>query len=622
MMKKTDEFNKLNIEKSPTNISESIINNETSESISTSRESIESSSLESEVNLDLSKLNEYITTFKQMVYSNDWMRKRKEIQEVISNIESQFSALYKEKKKEYIKENGNDLEFYFDPVYKKDFSHTLKEYKSKKSAYYISQEKIQKENFKKSLQIIERIKTLIQTGENSSNCYKEFKELQEQWHQIGHTLPRAESNNIWQTYRHHVERFYDFIHLNRELRDKSFKHNYKEKLKLIERAEKLIENPDVIASIRELNSLHRQWKNDLGPVSREHREELWSRFQIITSKIHKQKDEYDANNEVILQENLKKKEEILANIEALYTNPPNNHNAWQSTFKKINEYKEAFYNIGRIPKSQNKITWDKFKVILKEFNSQKNQFYKKHKSEEKANIKEKKRLISEVLNILESPDWHLYLERIKTIQSEWKKTKRVSRKISNQLWEEFKKNTDLYFHKLKNKGKTYSEKDQKIIEAKNKYLDDLKKQKVSVETDDLLTYIELAYNHWTSIGSTANEDKLHKEFTTFLLSLWEQTKLKRVDKENALFKTNLLFLKSNPEELNKKSFILNKKVNESKAELIQLQNNLSFFNSNSNENPLVEEVNVKISLLTEKIEKWKMKLKELRILSQRLDNNT
>ncbi len=619
VMEERTGFSESNMEKPIENTSELEINDNNTSPLTVD----EDKNSESEIDFNSLKPEEYTPILKQMTSSEHWVKKRKEIQEVISKFENQFSALYEEKKKEHFEEKGNYIDFHFEPIYKKEFNQILKEYKSKKSTYYKSQEKSQKENLEKCLQIIEQIKTLIDAGENSSNSYKEFKALQENWRNIG-TVPRADSNNIWQTYKHHVERFYDFFHLDRDLRDKNFKHNYKEKLKLIERAEELVGNPDIIFVIRELNALHRQWKNDLGPVAREHQEELWGRFQIATAKIHEQKSAYDKSIETILKENLDKKKEILANIKLLCSDLPNNHNAWQNSFKKIDKLKEDFYNIGRIPKHQNKAIWNEFRTTLRDFNYEKNQFYKAQKNEEKASIKKKRELISEVQSIIESPDLHLHLNRMKAVQQDWKKTGRISRKLSNKLWEEFKKSTDLYFYKLKNKEKTYSEAEQKIIDAKHSYFEELKKQVAPTKTEDLLAHIETAYAHWNSIGSISNgtKNKLYKEFTSFLLSLWEQTELKGVEKEATLFKTNLLFFKNNPEQLNKEHHVLSKKIDESKTELMQLENNLAFFNSSSIENPLVKEVSTKIKLLTNKIENWKAKLKQIRILSKKIQNDT
>lgn len=575
--------------------------------------------IKTQLNFDTLELDAYANILKKMIHADDWSKKGKEIQEVISQFDNRFGKIFTAKRKEHIDVEGNDLDFEFNPTYKKEVSQLIREYKTNKSAHYKSQEKSQKENLEKRLEIIEQIKALIGISENNSNNYKKFRALQESWHQTGQ-VPRADSNNVWETYKHHVERFYDFLHLDRALREKDFKHNYEEKLKLIERAETLVDHQDVVVAIRELNVLHRQWKTDLGPVAREHREELWNRFQDATAKIHERKNEYNKNIDAILLENLAKKKAILTTIEELYTDHASNHNAWQNSLKQVNTLKEEFHNIGRIPRAQNKAIWNEFRLTLKNFNHQKNEFYKTQKQEEKIHIEQKKVLITEVKSILESADWRSYTDRMKAIQVAWKKTGRISRKLSNQLWEEFKTATDLYFARLKNKEEAYSEQDQAILKAKRAYFEDFKSQEAPTEAEALTDYIENAFQNWNAMGEPSEgvKNSMQREYTDFLRGLWNKTALKGEEKVAAQFKTDLLLLKDNEEGLNKEHILLKKKIDESKTELIQLENNLAFFSTTSSENPMVQDVNAKIKKLNNQIEHWGSKVKQIKTLSSEL----
>ena len=575
--------------------------------------------IKTQLNFDTLELEAYVDILKKMIHANDWSKKGKEIQEVIYQFDNRFGKIFAEKRKEHIDVERNDLDFEFSPTYKKEVSQLIREYKTNKSAHYKSQEKSQKENLEKRLEIIEQIKALIGISENNSNNYKKFRALQESWHQTGQ-VPRAESNNVWETYKHHVERFYDFLHLDRALREKDFKHNYEEKLKLIERAETLVDHQDVLVAIRELNVLHRQWKTDLGPVALQYREEIWNRFQDATAKIHEHKNEYNKNIDAILLENLAKKKAVLTTIEELYTDHASNHNAWQNSLKQVNILKEEFHNIGRIPKAQNKAVWNEFRLTLKNFNHQKNEFYKTQKQEEKTHIEQKKALITEVKSILESTDWRSYTNRMKAIQVAWKKTGRISRKLSNQLWEEFKTATDLYFARLKNKEEAYSEQDQAILKAKRAYFEDFKSQEAPTEAETLTVYIETAFRNWTTMGKPSEgvKNSMQKEYTDFLRGLWNKTDLKGEEKVAAQFKTDLLLLKDNEEGLNKEHILLKKKIDESKTELIQLENNLTFFSTTSCESPMVQEVNVKIKKLNDQIEYWGSKVKQIKTLSREL----
>ena len=616
-MEKPTEPNESNLEEGLNKTSE--INTGKSEEKQVHEPQAGNKTVKTIIDFDALELEAYPEVLKKLISSEQWIKKGKEIQEVVAQFESRFGKILSEKKKEYVDQKGNDLDFEFSPNYKKEFNSLHRDYKKNKSIYFKNQEKTQKENLEKRLEIIERIKALIGINENNSNNYKEFRSLQESWHNTG-PVPRAESNNVWETYKHHVERFYDFLHLDRALRDKDFKHNYQEKLKLIEHAEALVDHPNVIVAIRELNVLHRNWKNDLGPVAREHREELWKRFQEATSKIHHRKNEYNKNIDAILLENLEKKRAILARIQELYNKKYNNHNAWQNALKKVNTLKEEFHSIGRIPRAQNKEIWNEFRLVLKNFNHQKNQFYKDKKKEEKVYIEQKKALIEEVKSILESSDWRSYIDRMKTIQVEWKKTGRISRKLSNQLWEDFKKATDLYFDRIKNKEEAFTPEDQAIIKAKRSYLEAFKTQTIPKDEEALIDYISHAFVQWKELGNPSEgvNEKLDNEYKNFLSGLWDQTKLTAEEKQAARFNTDLILLKDNREGLNKEHISLNKKIEESNTELIQLQNNLAFFSSTSSENPMVQEVNSKIEKLNQKIEHWKSKLNQIKSLSRAL----
>ena len=245
-----------------------------------------------EIAIDQLALEEFPSALEKVLKNDQWMKLGQLVRDLQQQFDAQFLKLLQEKKAEFIADGGNEIDFYFAPDYKKSFSSLLREYKQKKGKHFKEIEANQKANLNRKKEIIEEIKSLIDQSEHNNNTYRQFKNLQEAFHNTGQ-VPRNEANNIWQTYKFHVERFYDFLHLNRDLRDADFKHNYTEKLKIIERAEALAQNADVLASIRELNVLHRLWKNDLGPVAKEHREELWNRFQTATKAIHQLKNEYN-----------------------------------------------------------------------------------------------------------------------------------------------------------------------------------------------------------------------------------------------------------------------------------------------------------------------------------------
>ena len=548
------------------------------------------------INLDELALEEYPAVMDKILKSDQWMKLGTQVREIQASFEKKFQKEVQEKKETFIAEGGNEIDFYFAPEYKKNFSFALREYKNKKGQHFKEIEANQKANLSRKKEIIEEIKQLIDQSEHNSTSYKQFKNLQEAFHATGQ-VPRAESNNIWQTYKFHVERFYDFLHLNRDLREADFKHNYTEKLKIIERAEELAKQTDVIASMRELNNLHRLWKNDLGPVAHEHREDLWNRFQAATKAIHHLKNEYNKNIDSIQEDNLAIKNGVLNEIKELLENKPENHNAWQNAIKKVNTLKEKFHAVGRVPKNENKRLWNSFRELSRQFNQEKNHFYKQQKTEEKAFVDAKRALIDEVKAILDDPNYRDHINRMKAIQNDWKKTGRISRRLSNKLWEEFKALTNLYFDRIKNKVEALSAEDQAKLASQTNFVEQVLKTEAPTTPKKLETFINEQVEQWQGLNPEASSPAQRK-LMQHLVGLWDASSLSAKEKGSQKFATQLSLIKNDAEALNKEHTSQKKKIDEIATELIQLQNNLQFFSNSSSDNPVVVEVNNKIELLS------------------------
>ena len=347
------------------------------------------------------------------------------------------------------------------------FQKSLKTFSSKKRKYYSEIGTIQKQNLEKRLELIEKIKDLLNAEKQPNNLYQTFKKFKEEWHNIGQ-VPITERNNIWETYRHNVNKFYDFLHLNRELRELDFKHNYDEKIKIIKKAEALDKVENTMQASRDLNALHKLWKNELGPVSKEFREELWTRFQKASNKIHAKRQKLQKEISSIQNENSSEKEKVLLKMRESSENVPNSHNEWQNRIQLFNKLKDDFQKIKNIPKKKNKIFWNDFRIITKEFNNKKNSFYKNQKIELKKNIDIKKNLIEEVNKILKQENYTQNSKRVIEIQNEWKKVGYIPKKISSSLWNEFRPLCNDFFNKLKSKSKISNQERTTIKKDKEK----------------------------------------------------------------------------------------------------------------------------------------------------------
>ncbi len=575
--------------------------------------------LKSEENIKSEKenleLEEYPNYLNKLLNQSDWIKQNDNISILKNNFENKFQSKLQKKKNEFIKKGGNEIDFYYTPSYKKEFYDLLKNYKYRKNQYFKELSNKQTKNLVRKREIIEEIKNLIDKSQHDNHTYKKFKILQEGFYSTGQ-VPRSENNNIWQTYKFHVERFYDLLHLNRELRDFDYKNNYEEKIKIIEKAEKLSDLNDIHTAVRELNNLHRLWKNELGPVPREKREELWNRFQKATKKIHEQKNQYIKNIDSIKLKNYELKMNLIEKIKKLSESEISNHNKWQNSIQKVDELKKKFIEIGNVPRNKNKDLWNSFREVTRMFNKEKNNFYKNIKILEKKSLESKQKLIEEVENILNDEDWRNYIKRIKEIQIEWKNTGRVSKKYSERMWSKFRSITNEYFEKYKNKS--LNKKEIEIIEKHKEFINNLKTEKIPLTPKKFESFIIEKSIVWSKIRNNdiGNQEK---NLLKFFNDKWNEISIPKNKLDIKKYQTKLYFIQNDKNLINDEHKLLRKKIEEITNELNQLENNLEFFSESSTNNPLLVEVNDKIKELNSKKLLIKSKLKQLKsVLNQTL----
>ena len=541
-------------------------------------------------------LSDQVDLFQELINSHEWFNKRKEIEELRSNINNSI-------KKD---ESGESNKF------KTLFFQTLKIYSNKKRKYFNELNSNQKDNLIKRQDLIEKIKDLIVVDENPNKLYSKFKLLKEEWHNTGQ-VPITDRNNIWETYRHHVGKFYDFLHLNRDLRELDFKHNYEEKLKIIERAEQLDKVDDIIKASRDLNDLHRLWKNELGPVSREFSDDLWSRFQAASQKIHLKRQNIQKEISSIQQENFEKKQIVIKRIRELTSILPKSHSEWQNKIKDFEKLKAEFQSIKNLQRNKNKKSWNDFRVVTKEFNSEKNNFYKNQKKELKKSIDVKKSLIEEVNSIIESNKISENSKRIKAIQEEWKKVGYLPRKISNSLWDDFKPLLNKFYDILKSGAVSMDENEQKVFDKKTKLIDKIKFSKKKFTVDEVKEEFITSIKDFNDLGelNLSSTNTLNNSMLKKVSSIINSLEIEKDEKDDLVFDLELELSKSNSNEINKKIQTIKRKISDLEVESNQFQNNLEFFSSSSIENPLFKNVSTKINSIEKKIKFWRDKLRKI-----------
>ncbi|NRD23900.1 DUF349 domain-containing protein [Winogradskyella litoriviva] len=559
-------------------------------------------------------MDELATELNRLLKHHKIQTISKHVNEIKSEFNAKFSELLEEKKEEFVAEGGNEIDFYYSNDTKKLFNSLYKDYKQSINTYYKEREQNLKQNLENRLQIIEDIKGLLSVEENMGTTYKNFKELQEKWRNAG-PIPRDKYNNAWNTYHHHVERFYDFLHLNNDLRDMDFKHNYDQKIKIIERAEELAQDENTNRSFRELQVLHKLWKEELGPVGKEHREEIWERFSNATKAIHDKRQAYFADMDKAHEKNLERKEEIIAQIATIAEDKNNSHSAWQKKIKEIEALREAFFKAGKVPIKVNEATWAKFKDAVRTFNRGKNGFYKDLKKDQYENLKKKKELIQIAEDNKDNDDFKTVTPLMKKIQNDWKKIGHVPRRDSDKIWKQFKNACNHYFDKMHAARKA---EDQHLFDAfdkKVKLLDTLKTMELTEDPKADIEVLKSKIAEWKAIGHVPQSKRyIDGKFYKAIDDSFDKLKMDKAKLEMIKFDSKLENL-ANPDDtrlLDNEYNFIKKRIDEIKSEINQLENNLQFFSNVKSDNPLVKDVHKNIAKHKTDLDTWKAKLSKVR----------
>lgn len=557
-------------------------------------------------------MEDLVNEFESLVNTRKIQVIRDHVDTIRSEFNAKFSELLEEKKEEFLADGGNSIDFRFSNPIKSKFNEVYKTYRSKQKAYYKNLESSLQANLSKRLEIIEEIKGLINVEENINTTYKHFKELQESWRNAG-PIPRDKYNNVWNNYHHHVEIFYDFLHLNRDLRDLDFKHNLEQKLKIIERAEELAKDDNSNRAFREIQALHKIWKEELGPVEREKREEIWERFSTATKAIHEKRQEYFKELDKAYEKNLEVKHQIIAKIDEVATDESNNHSAWQKKIKIVEDLRNQFFNAGKVPIKVNEDTWAKFKESVRAFNRKKNAFYKGLKKDQYKNLQKKLELIKIAEANKDSTDFAVTTPLMKKIQSDWKQIGHVPRRESDKIWKQFKSACNAYFDKMHESKNAASEEENKAFEEKTALLESMKKIKFTDDKKSNLKLIKEQVEAWKAIGHVPyNKRSINKKFNKAIDGLYNQLDISKKETELLKYNGKLATLSNDQRSLDNEHNFIRKKIDEVKAEINQLENNLQFFSNVEDDNPLVKEVHQNIERHKNDLLLWEEKLKKVK----------
>ncbi len=589
--------------------------NETLEAVSEIENEVAGNSEKEEEKHQIPMLDYNSMELEQLTDELQKLLKKHPVQQIKANVDaiknafnSKFGTLLATKKEAFLEEGGNSIDFQFSSPTKTLYNKLLGEYKSKRDAYYNALEKQLKDNLEKRTAIIDELKLVIEKADPKT-MYNEYKILNDRWKTIG-PVPRNHYNDTWKVYHHHVERFYDLLHLNKDFRELDFKHNLEEKLKLIARAEVLAEAPDVNKSFKELQDIHRVWKEEIGPVGKEYREDIWQKFSNATKKLHDRRHEYFKKTREKHQEIIEQKLIVVAEIEAYDTSNNKTHKDWQKSIKEIEVLRKKYFDVGKLPYNKSEPVWQKFKEATKKFNAAKNVFYKEEKHLQSDNLKQKMALIELAESLKDSEDWDNTTNTMKRIQADWKKIGYVPRKYSDEVWKRFKDACNYYFDRLHDRKNALNKEQQAVVDSKKEFLNTFKENnEVSLEN------VQETIEKWRALGTLPrNARHLEGKFNKLIDSKLEQQNIGREEIEMMKFKNIIesYLAQEDFKKLDNEQFFIRKKIDESVRDMQQLENNLSFISNATEDNPLVQNVRKGIQKFKDDLDIWQAKLNYLK----------
>ena len=555
-------------------------------------------------------LEELIKELQKTLSNNPVNKIKDQVESIKSAFNKIFGALLAEKKKAFLDEGGNALDFQYASPLKGEYNTLLSDYKKQRDAHYNAIEKQMNDNLDKRTEVIDSLKDLIENAD-ANTMYKDFRVLQDTWRQIG-AVSKTRYNDTWKTYHHHVERFYDLLHLSNDFRDLDFKNNLDEKLKIILKAEALATSSDINEAFKELQDLHKIWKEDIGPVAKELREDVWHKFSEVTKKIHDKRHDHFREMKSKYQEIIVQKLLVIDRLDAYDTSENKTHKDWQNSINDIEKLRQEYFSAGKLPYAKSEEVWQKFKTATKKFNSSKNHFYKDEKSEQQENLKKKLALIEVAVSLKDSDDWQMATDGMKKIQADWKKVGHVPRKFSDDIWNKFKAACNFYFDRYHQQKDAVSNEQQAVVDSKKAFLESLKEDQTQTKESVLE-----AIDTWKELGQLPrNVRHLDGKFNKQIDRLVESLSLDK--KEISMLKfthvVDGLAVNEDFRKLDSEQLFVRKKIDEVVKEMQQLENNLGFFSNAKDDNPLVLNVKNRVAEFKEDLDIWKEKLKYLKKL--------
>ncbi len=467
-------------------------------------------------------------------------------------------------------------------------------YKRERAEYNRQQDAQREENFVQKQAVIEDLKTLVEKQEDISSTFPAFRELQNRWREIG-PVPATKFRDLNDTYQFYVEKFYDMVKINRDLRDLDFKKNLEAKEEFCQAAERLAENENVVEAFRELQKLHEQWK-EFGPVAKEFRDSIWDRFKAATAVINKKYQAYFEGQKEKQQENLEEKTKLCEQVEAIAEKEVKSSNEWNQLSSEIEEIQKKWRTIGFATKKENQKIYDRFRAACDKFFARKREYYSQFKDSMNENMDKKIALIEKAEALKDSKEWKKTTEALIELQKQWKEIGAVPRKKSEQLWKRFRAACDAFFTERDKNSKPENDY-YGNLKAKRALIDEINAYESKGAEADQEAAREFA-EKWRAIGFVPYKEKenVQKAYS-------EAFQAKFPDFSTRRPRTEGRGVGPSRKPLSEKDRLV-QEYNKLQQDIVTYENNIGFFSASKNSEPLIKQ-------MQERIEAAKVELKEL-----------
>ena len=515
--------------------------------------------------------------------------------------------------KEYLEKGGDPEKFVLLPDDTEEaFKAEMQIIKEKRAKIFLEQEEEKQENLAKKLEIIEKIKAMATSPEEANQSYNDFKTLQQEWKDIK-AVPADKANELWRNYQLYVEQFYDLLKLNSEAREYDFKKNLEAKTALCEAAEKLDEEEDVISAFHQLQDLHQQYR-EIGPVAKELREQIWSRFKAASTVINKKHQQYFEDIRAKEEKNLELKTALCEKLEAIDLDAIKTAAQWEATTKEVIAMQQEWREIGFAPQKMNVKIFERFRTINDVFFSKKAEFFKELKSQYSSNLEKKQELVKKAQQLADSTDWKKTGDKIIALQKEWKTVGVVPRKQGELLWKDFLDACNKFFE-ARNKANAGTRNTEHSNLAKKREVVAKLKELLENPVENVQQALQKLTEEYNSIGHVPfkEKDNIYKEYHAVLDKIYKDLHISNAKRRLDNFKNNLKNVaEKGSDALDNERGRLLRRYDQLRNDITTYENNLGFLNAASKKgNSLVEEMNRKVQKLKDDLELVKKKIKAI-----------